>query len=397
MVVSIRTNKLPLELLTTIKTIEVDIGRTKTEHWGPREIDIDIIYHGQTVLEVEEITVPHKERANRAFVLTPLAELLPNFVDPVLQKSAQELSNAVDGTDIVKIKDQPTFTTNAFKWGTRTYVMGIVNCTPDSFSDDGILESDNVVEAALAQVQKFVEQGVDIVDVGGQSTRPGAEQVSIEEELNRVIPTVKAIRAKYPPCQLTVSIDTFNAEVAKQSLAAGANWINDVWALQHDKEIINIAVEANCPVVLMHNSSNQAFVDTSNTLGNKFSNSVHKNVVKEVKTELQQLVEKVIKNGVKPSNVIIDPGVGFGKSVEENFELIKNLKEFIGDYPILIGTSRKSFIGYTLNTPPEDRLGGTAASVAVSIQNGADIIRVHDTKEMVQVALMTDKLIMKPL
>ena len=392
MAVSIRTNMLPLDLLTAVKNIETKVGRIKTEHWGPREIDIDVIYHGQTVIETEELTIPHKERANRAFVLTPLTELVPTFTDVILQKTIQELSNAVKSTDIIKIKDQPTFTTNTFKWGTRTYVMGIVNCTPDSFSGDGILKSDNVVEAALAQVQEFMEQGVDIVDIGGQSTRPGAKQISQKEELSRVIPIIKAIRTKYPICQLTVSVDTFNAEVAKQALAAGADWINDVWALQHDSEIVRVAANANCPVVLMHNSSNQAFVDTSNTLGNKFSNSTHTNVVKEVKTELNQLVEKAIKGGVKPSNIIIDPGIGFGKSVEENFELLRGLKGFVGDHPILVGTSRKSFIGYTLNTPPEDRLGGSIASIAIAIQNGADIIRIHDVKDMIQVAQITDKL-----
>jgi dihydropteroate synthase len=268
--------------------------------------------------------------------------------------------------------------------------MGIINCTPDSFSGDGILKKTDIVQTALTQVQTFVNQGVDIIDIGGQSTRPGALQIGVEEELSRVIPVIKAIRAQYPPYQLTISIDTFNAEVAKQALQAGANWINDVWALQHDEEMLDVAAKTNCPVVLMHNSSNKALVNTSKTLGNKFKESSHKNVVNEVKTELQKLVDKAIKSGVKPENIIIDPGIGFGKTVEENFELLRSLQKFTGDYPILIGTSRKSFIGYTLNTSPQDRLGGTAASVAISIQNGADIVRVHDVKEMIQVTVISD-------
>ena len=390
MAVSIRTNKLANELLTTLKKIEKSVGRTPTKHWGPREIDIDIIYHRQTILETEELTVPHKERVNRAFVLTPLAELVPKFIDPVLQQSIQELSDKIGNSDIIKTKEQPIFTTNLFKWGTRTYVMGIINCTPDSFSGDGILKKTDIVQTALTQVQTFVNQGVDIIDIGGQSTRPGALQIGVEEELSRVIPVIKAIRAQYPPYQLTISIDTFNAEVAKQALQAGANWINDVWALQHDEEMLDVAAKTNCPVVLMHNSSNKALVNTSKTLGNKFKESSHKNVVNEVKTELQKLVDKAIKSGVKPENIIIDPGIGFGKTVEENFELLRSLQKFTGDYPILIGTSRKSFIGYTLNTSPQDRLGGTAASVAISIQNGADIVRVHDVKEMIQVTVISD-------
>lgn len=275
-------------------------------------------------------------------------------------------------------------------WGERTYVMGILNATPDSFSGDGLYAEN--AKAVLEQACEFVEAGADILDVGGESTRPGSVPVEAEEELRRVIPVIRAISEAIP--QSLISVDTYKASVAQAALEAGAQIVNDVWALRADPELASVVAAAGCPVILMHNRSNPASVEVREQLGNAYIGAKYENLIEEVKAELLESVEIARQAGVADEAIILDPGIGFGKTVTHNLELHNRLNEIrtLG-YPVLLGPSRKSFIGYTLDLPADQRVEGTAASIAVGITRGADIIRVHDVKEMVRIARMTDALV----
>jgi len=278
-----------------------------------------------------------------------------------------------------------------FNWGERTYVMGILNVTPDSFSGDGVLVQPDVLSAAVAQARAFAAAGADIIDIGGESTRPGSEPLSAQDELARVLPVIRAVREAV---DLPISIDTYRAETAQQALAAGANWVNDVWGLQMDPDMPALVARAGCPVVIMHNNSRPKNVAQENRLGGRYVGVVYRDLIGQVSAELQAGVELALAAGVKKGQIILDPGIGFGKTVEQNLQLVNRLDKLKAlGYPILLGTSRKSFIGYTLNLPPEERLEGTAATTSIGIDRGADIIRVHDVQAMVRVARMTDKLV----
>ena len=279
-----------------------------------------------------------------------------------------------------------------FDWGFRTYVMGILNVTPDSFSGDGILSKGDVLQAALSQADEFIASGADVLDVGGESTRPGSAPVHVHEELERVLPVIQALHKTFP--QALISIDTHKAQVAEEALKAGAQIVNDVWGLRADPEMAFVVAKHKAPVILMHNRSNPASLEVREKLGNAFSGSEYQNLLEDVKRELLVSVALAKKAGIEDSQIVLDPGIGFGKSREYNLELINRLSEIRSlGYPILLGTSRKSFIGFTLNLPPDQRVAGTAATVSVGITRGADIIRVHDVREMARIAKMTDALV----
>ena len=279
-----------------------------------------------------------------------------------------------------------------FHWGSRTYVMGILNVTPDSFSGDGIFAAGDVTEQAVKQAEGFLANGADILDVGGESTRPGSEPVNAENEMERVVPVIAALRQNFP--DVLISIDTYKASVAEAAIRAGANIVNDVWGFRADPEIASVAARYRTPVILMHNRSNPASVEVREKLGGTYVGAEYADLVEDVKRELMNSVEIALKAGVEEKLVLLDPGIGFGKKREHNLELINRLDEIRSlGYPILLGTSRKSFIGFTLDLPPDQRVEGTAATVAVGITRGADMIRVHDVKEMARVAKMTDALV----
>ena len=279
-----------------------------------------------------------------------------------------------------------------FNWGSRTYVMGILNVTPDSFSGDGIIAKGDVVEVAVEQARNFLAYGVDILDVGGESTRPGSAAVNADEEMERVLPIIRALNKNFP--EAILSIDTYKAQVAEEAIRAGAHIVNDVWGLRADDGLASVAAKYKTPVILMHNRSNPASVEVREKFGNAYIGAEYENLIEDVKRELMNSVELAQKAGIAESHIVLDPGVGFGKTREHNLELINRLDEFrqLG-YPILLGTSRKSFIGFTLDLPADQRVEGTAATVAVSITRGADIIRVHDVREMARVAKMTDAIV----
>lgn len=233
----------------------------------------------------------------------------------------------------------------------------------------------NDVEGAVAQGKRFVAEGADILDVGGESTRPDAKPVSPEEELRRVIPVIERLAREVP---VPVSVDTYRSEVARRALDAGALMINDIWGLEHDPRLADLAADRNVPMVLMSNQRNKKCDD----------------IVPEVIASLEKSISVALDRGVPLHNIIVDPGVGFGKTLEQNLEIVRRLDEMKRlNRPVLIGTSRKSMIGLVLNLPPDQRLEGTAATVAISIVKGADIVRVHDVAEMAKVCRMSDAVV----
>ena len=280
-----------------------------------------------------------------------------------------------------------------FKWGSRTFIMGILNVTPDSFSGDGLMVSPAaVVAAALEQARRFVQAGADILDIGGESTRPGAQPISTDEEMDRVLPVMTALQKD--GLNAILSIDTSKSEVADAVLKIGPAWINDVWGLRADPRLAEVAARQGAPLILMHNRSQPDNVELRQRLGSRFLGSRYDNLLEDVRKELLESVALAKAAGVVDEAILLDPGIGFGKSIAHNLELINHLGEIRAlGYPVLFGPSRKSFIGYTLNLPPNQRLEGTAAAVAVGITRGADIIRVHDVESMVRVARMTDAIV----
>ncbi|MDB9511922.1 dihydropteroate synthase [Kamptonema animale CS-326] len=269
----------------------------------------------------------------------------------------------------------------SFEWYKRTYIMGVLNVTPDSFSDGGQF---NTLESATAQAQKMVENGVDIIDIGGQSTRPGAPEITLEEELNRVIPLVEILRSRKNICAtVPISIDTTRAAVAKAAIDAGADIINDISAATFDPEMLPTAAKLGVPIILMHirgtPQTMQQLTDYQDLIG-------------EIYQFLESRVETALAAGINRFNIILDPGIGFAKTYNQNLKILRRLRKFKDlACPILVGVSRKSFIGHILNQPdPQQRIWGTAAACTSAIAHGADILRVHDVKEMRDVCQVAD-------
>ncbi len=283
-------------------------------------------------------------------------------------------------------------------WGSKTYIMGILNLTPDSFSGDGLIARNQTSEqfelnlsTALAKARDMADHGADIIDIGGESTRPGAQMISADEEMERVVPLVDLLASNL---DVIISIDTYKASVAQAAIQHGATLVNDVWGFHADPELVHIVAKYAVPVILMHNRSSWAHAEIKEKLGGRYVGIPYENLLLDVKRELMESVEIARSAGIPDERIILDPGIGFGKSVEQNLELVNRLGEIRSlGFPILLGPSRKSFIGYTLNDPPDQRLEGTAAAIAIGIARGADIVRVHDVTFMNKVVLMTDALV----
>ncbi|MFA5389417.1 MAG: dihydropteroate synthase [Candidatus Omnitrophota bacterium] len=263
-----------------------------------------------------------------------------------------------------------------FDFGSRTYIMGILNVTPDSFSGDGIYQD---ADKALERAEKLVEDGADIIDIGGESTRPGAEPVSAEEEIKRTIPVIKELSRRI---KIPISIDTAKSEVARRALENGASIVNDITGFGWDEKIIDAVREFRAKVVVMHIKGEPRTMQ---------DDPKYADLISEIKEKLRGAVEKAIAGGIKKKDIIIDPGIGFGKTLEHNLKILDRLFEFreLG-LPVLVGPSRKSFIGKITGAGSDKRIFGTAASAAIAIRNGADIVRVHDVKEIKQAVLVAD-------
>ena len=256
-----------------------------------------------------------------------------------------------------------------FAWGSRTYVMAIINETPDSFSGDGLGDD---VAAAVALARRFEAEGADILDVGGESSRPGASPLTVGEEIRRVVPAIAAIRAT---TTLPISVDTYHASVAEAAIDAGADMVNDIWGLRHDPEMSAVVARHGVPLVAMHNQRGRAFDD----------------VARDVRGGWRATLEIARAAGIDPARIILDPGFGFGWTPEQNLEMLRRMPElWDAQLPLLVGTSRKSTLGLVVDAPVEERLEATAASVALSIAAGADIVRVHDVRAMRQVVKVAD-------
>ena len=257
-------------------------------------------------------------------------------------------------------------------WGRRTYIMGIINVSPDSFAGDG-LASD--LPAVVEQALRFQTEGADLLDIGAQSTRPGHTTISVEEEQARLLPALEAI---VPEVALPISVDTYRSPVASRAVVAGASLINDIWGLKADLKIAEVAAHHGVPLILMHNQQGTEYQD----------------LLPDIFASLRKSILLATGAGVAPQNIILDPGIGFGKTADHNLEILRRLAEFrtLG-HPLLVGTSRKSTIGRVLDLPVDQRVEGTAATVALSIAGGADIVRVHDVKQMVRVCRMTDAIV----
>lgn len=264
-----------------------------------------------------------------------------------------------------------------FAWGKRTYIMGVLNVTPDSFSDGGEFDT---VENALLQAMKMIEAGADIIDIGGQSSRPGAQEISLEAELSRVIPVITAIRQQ---SSIPISLDTTRAIVAAQGIAAGADLINDISGGTFDRLLLPTVAKLAVPIILMHLRGNPQTMQ---------SLTHYEDLVKEIKEFLQNRVKEAVQWGIARENIIIDPGIGFAKTGRQNLELLRELGQFRDlDLPILIGLSRKRFIGeITGKDDPKERVFGTAAACALAIAKGSDILRVHDVAAIIDVSKVVD-------
>ena len=270
-----------------------------------------------------------------------------------------------------------------FRWGERTYVMGIINLSPDSFSGDGITD----LKAALAQAHRLVSEGADILDIGGESTRPGSSPISVDEEVGRVVPVIERLASEI---SIPLSVDSYKSEVAQKALKAGATIINDQWGLKRDLKLAELAAESGVPLILMSNQRDKGGYDS----GIQHDATYYDDLMTEVTSTLENSIQQALKLGVPRENIIVDPGIGFGKSWRQELEIIRRLDELRGlGRPILIGPSRKSFIGMVLDLPAGERMEGTAAAIAIGISKGADIVRVHDVQQMVRVCRLSDAIV----
>ncbi len=263
-----------------------------------------------------------------------------------------------------------------FAWGVRTYVMGILNVTSDSFSGDGLLAAADPAAAALDQARRMVADGADLLDVGGASSRPGHAPIPLDEEIARVVPVIRAIAAELPGT--VISIDATSPAVAEAALAAGAHLLNDIWGVGEDPAMVRVAAERGAPIVLMHNRAEARY----------------RNLIPEVIADLQRALERAVDAGVPWDNLVVDPGFGFGKTPDHNVALLGGLAALrILGRPILLGTSRKSTLGKLLDLPPDQRIEATAATTALGIASGADIVRVHDVRENARTARVADAIL----
>jgi dihydropteroate synthase len=270
-------------------------------------------------------------------------------------------------------------TRSTFQWGKQTYLMGVLNITPDSFSDGGQYNS---LAAAVQRAKQMIADGVDILDIGGQSTRPNADEVPLEEELQRVVPVIEALRQQ--GVETPISVDTYRSQVAEVAIAAGADWVNDISGARFDPEMLSTVAQLRVPIILMHSRGTPKTMQTL---------TEYEDLIGEMMAVLSEQIQRAIALGIQ--QIMIDPGIGFAKTYEQNLVILRELRQFQTlNCPILMGVSRKSFIGRVLNQPdPQKRVWGTAAACAIAIANGADVIRVHDVAEMHDVRLITDAII----
>ncbi len=381
----IQTDLGPLELLAALKELETDLGRTEAVRYGPRIVDLDILFYDDIVFEAAELRIPHLRLAERDFVLGPLLDIEPDLMHPVAGQTVRQLWVALGAAPLTRVMPVGKA---LWRWGEKTRVMGIINVTADSFSGDGVLkDADAAVERALTQAEQMVAAGADVLDVGGHSTRPGHTLQPEADELARVIPVIEALAGAV---DLPLSVDTFRSAVAEAALAAGASIINDVWGMRYDRAMGTVAARHAAPLVLMDNRMQPEDEYYRNRVGEALSGTG--DLLGDIRAELSNLLVRAQESGVPRWLLMVDPGIGFGKDATVNIELLRRLGELqrLG-YPLLCGPSRKGFIGKLLGgLPPEERAEGTAAACVIAAERGADIVRVHDVKTVSRALRVAD-------
>ena len=365
-----------------LKSIEDAMGRVKTTVNGPRTVDLDILLYDALTMATPTLTIPHLSMLEREFVLRPLCDIAPNRAHPHTSTAFKHHLAAVPvpppGTPPLRTYVQILPTTpplDPSNPNKDTLIMAVLNLTPDSFSDGGKYNHNNLLDT----VRSFIEAGASIIDIGGQSTRPGARDVGEEEELRRVIPAIEAIRAA--GIDIPISVDTYRASVAHKSIMAGANIINDISAGLLDSGMLSTVAGLNVPIVLMHTRGTP---ETMNSLV-----SYH-DLINDIKAELDSRVKAAEEAGIRRWNILLDPGLGFAKTMQQNLECIRRLSEMRGGgLPWVLGPSRKRFVGTVTGVAVAgERQWGTAGAVAACVAGGADVVRVHDVAEMKKVVDM---------
>ncbi|KAK1148695.1 trifunctional dihydropteroate synthetase [Aspergillus melleus] len=394
-VCEVETSLEPLELLDAIQSIEIDLGRKKLIDKGPRSIDLDILLYDQQVFSHERLNIPHKLMLERDFVLRPLSQLIPHERPPFPGHNTTYLSHLnslppPDPTPVATTYISKSFPTLHSTDPRRpTHIMAILNLTPDSFSDGGKHFSSDF-STLTTTVRQFIAAGATIIDIGGESTRPGSEPVGEAEELARVIPAIRHIRTSIPEAaNIAISIDTYRARVAEEACAAGADIINDVSAGLLDPDMLPTMARTGKTVILMHMRG----TPSNMTKLTEYPNGV----VNDTTTELHERLAAAEDAGIRRWRIILDPGLGFAKGQSQDLTILRDLQQFrtqesgLEGLPWLMGPSRKRFIGRLTGVDKaSERTWGTAAAVSACIAGGADIVRVHDVKEMWQVAKVAD-------
>lgn len=376
--VKVATAMNPQQLLACAKGIEADLGRTPTVPKGPRNIDVDILFYDNLDIKTDSLTVPHPLIQERDFVLRPLCDVARDFEHPTLYTTCGWLLRLIPHT----VKEAGV--TRVIPVGKQLWseaggprVMGILNVTPDSFSDGGTYAN---IEEVVARAFQMVEEGATILDIGGMSTRPNAEDITEQEELDRILPVVRELRRRGFP--LPISIDTYRSGVARQAIEAGADMINDVSAGDLDPAMLPLAAELQVPICLMHmRGTPQTMQQLTDYEGD--------DVLSGVRRELADKVQRALAAGIPRWNIILDPGLGFAKTADQNVTLLRDLGNLcskgsaLEGFPLLVGPSRKGFVGKLQNEPdPKKRVLGTAAACYAALAGGAQILRVHDVKEI---------------
>ena len=378
------THLSPHAMLAELKRLERALGREPSVRYGPRAIDLDILFYDDLELHGDpELIIPHALLHEREFVLRPLCDIAASHEHPTLQKTVEHL--------LLHLKDRgpiwpvlPVGPGIVWRWGERTRIMGILNITPDSFSDVGKFTN---VDAAVAHAQRLVDDGVDVLDIGGMSSRPNAADVPPAEETERVVQVIQRLRGA--GIAVPISVDTFRAAVARAALAAGATFVNDISGGTRDPDMLATVAAAGVPVCLMHMRGDAATMTGPDA---KQYPADAGGVVGVVRDELAARAAAAVAAGVRRWNIIIDPGLGFAKTPEQSLELVRGLRAVAGAsrFPTLAGPSRKGFIGAVVHRDVDARAWGTAAVCAALVAVGVDILRVHDVREMVDVARMGD-------
>lgn len=397
----------PHELLGVLKKIEKDMGRTDGIRYGPRPIDLDILFYGKFKVHSDILTIPHERIWERPFVMAPLMDLLGSAADCDTVTGWHSFSlhsggifeswDKMGGESLIGkegMKRVLPIENELWDWSQRTSVMGILNVTPDSFSDGGKFLS---VEAAVSQARLMISEGTDMIDIGAQSTRPTASRISVEEELDRLIPVLEAVIGMPEAEGKLISVDTFYSEVASEAVSKGAHLVNDISAGQLDSNMLRVVAGLKVPYVAMHMRGNPSTMQNSENLQ-------YEDVCKQIASELYSRVKDAELAGIPAWRIIIDPGIGFSKKTEHNLDILMGLPNIRADFarkslavshaPILIGPSRKRFLGdICYRTAAEERDPATIASVTASVLGGANIVRVHNVRDNLDAVKVCDAML----